>query len=523
VTIQDPHGGTTASHGRARLWLALLLLLIVAHLPALAHPRAIDDEQIYSVVAREMLHGGRPYLDVVERKPPLLFVVYAAVLGAAGPRNWFALHFTALAWTLTTMAGLYLIMRRRFDRETGAIAGLLYGLFAMWADFRSLALNGELLMNLPIVLALLVAFAPERPRWRPDLLLAGGLIGVGALLKQPAAIAGLALGLYVLSPWYRRSRGLGVADSLWHGSALTLGFAVVLALAGVVLWRLGILREALYWSILDHRDPIGPGTLHYWKRAAENTTFFLLETAPLLLGAAASFIPRVSRTTWGRYPAERWGVVVLLAVSVFGVSVNGQFLYHYYLQLLPPLCLLAAPVFRMALIEPVERTALLPGRRVLTGWLGLTLLLFTTVDTAGFWLHRRDTVAGRWVREHAAPEDRLFVWGQGDRVVGIFLDADRRPASRFIATFPLTGHVFGGYPPAWGRAYEDRNQMSGAWDTLRLDFAAHPPRFIVDASVVGSGVRYPLERYPILSQLVATSYRPAARTPDGIVYERLAP
>jgi len=511
------------SSGRIRLWLALLVVVIAARLPALAHPRAIDDEQIYSVAAREMLHGGRPYLDVVERKPPLLFVVYAAVLGAAGPRNWPALHFTAIAWTLATMAGLYLILRRRFDRETAAIAALLYALYAMWADYRSLALNGELLMNLPIVLAILVTFAPDRPRWRPELMLAGALIGIAALLKQPAGIAGLAIGLYVLSPSYRRSRNLGLRDSLWHGFEQVLGVACVLALTGLVLWRMGILREALYWSVLDHRDPIGPGTMHYWRRTFPNTTFFLLETAPLCLGAAAAFIPSVARKTWGRHPAERWGLVLLLAVSILGVSVNGQFLYHYYLQLLPPLCLLAAPVFRLVLADPFERTALLPGRRVLTAWLVLTFAVFTTVDTIGLWRNRRETAAGVWVREHSKPLDRLFVWGQGDRKLGMFLDADRRPASRFIAPFPLTGHVFGGYPAEWGYAYEDRNQMSGAWDTLRLDFAAHPPRFIIDAEAVEHRTRYPIARYPFLAQLVVTSYRVAARTPDGVVYERFVP
>ena len=103
------------------------------------------------------------------------------------------------------------------------------------------------------------------------------------------------------------------------------------------------------------------------------------------------------------------------------------------------------------------------------------------------------------------------------------LDADRRPASRFVATFPLTGHVFGGYPAAWGLVYEDRNEMPGAWDALGPDFAAHPPRFIIDAEAVEPGARCPLARYPALSQLITNAYRPAARVRDGVIYQRLAP
>ena len=133
-----------------------------------------------------------------------------------------------------------------------------------------------------------------------------------------------------------------------------LGFAGGLALAGVVLARIGILGEALYWSILAHRDPVGPSTWHYWDKALSNTPYFLLETAPLWLASAASFVPGIAERTWGRFPAERGALGVLLAVSLFGVGVNGQFLFHYYLQLLPPLCLLAAPGLRLVLTESFD-------------------------------------------------------------------------------------------------------------------------------------------------------------------------
>ena len=39
---------------------------------------------MYSVVANEIVDGGRPYVDAVERKPPLLFWTYAAVFKVAG-------------------------------------------------------------------------------------------------------------------------------------------------------------------------------------------------------------------------------------------------------------------------------------------------------------------------------------------------------------------------------------------------------------------------------------------------------
>src|SRR2546430_7052675 len=127
-------------------------------LPSLLHPQPIDSEAMYSVVANEIVDGGRPYIDAVERKPPLLFWTYAAIFKAAGKFNWKALHAVALVWTLGTMAGLYVIGQRLFDRATGLVAALLYSVFQPWLTSKDLAFNGELLMNLPLVWAWAIAF-----------------------------------------------------------------------------------------------------------------------------------------------------------------------------------------------------------------------------------------------------------------------------------------------------------------------------------------------------------------------------
>ncbi len=117
---------------------------------------------MYSVVANEIVDGGRPYADAVERKPPLLFWTYAAVFKVAGKYNWKALHIVALVWTLCAMAGLYVIGRELFDGNTGLIAALFYGVFQPWWTWKTLSFDGEMLMNLPIILAWAIAFDPTR-------------------------------------------------------------------------------------------------------------------------------------------------------------------------------------------------------------------------------------------------------------------------------------------------------------------------------------------------------------------------
>src|SRR5262249_21378987 len=59
------------------IWiLALVLLTVATRLPLLRLDRPIDDEVVYGVVAQTIVDGGVPYVNAVERKPPLLFYVY---------------------------------------------------------------------------------------------------------------------------------------------------------------------------------------------------------------------------------------------------------------------------------------------------------------------------------------------------------------------------------------------------------------------------------------------------------------
>jgi Dolichyl-phosphate-mannose-protein mannosyltransferase len=500
--------------------LGLGLFVFLTRLPALLAYRAIDDEQVYAVVANEMVHGGRPYIDAIERKPPLLFVLYQQIFDLAGSYNWLAVHLVMVFWTLATMLVLYGIARRLFDRTTGFWAAGLYGLFFLWADYRNLALNGELLMNLPVTAAVAVAFWRGRSRVRPELVLAGALVALAFLLKQPAGIAALAVGLYLLVRGYGGGeRRLPWGYPLLHGALLTLGFAAVLGGTALWLWHEGILREALYWTILNHDLPYGPATWKFWQGALERGGFFLLATLPLQLGALESIRRGLKGgTLWEDRRPEFIGLLLLFGVSLIGVSASGQFLYHYFLQLLPPLVLLAAPVFTefwgAAGSVPPGRL----GRRILGGWLALSAVAFLVVDTAGVIRHDQPGEAGVYVLKHSDPQDRIFVWGQGDRYTGLYLDAQRRPAARYIASYPLTGHIFG----VWKLNLDTSSRVvPGAWDALWADFAAHPPRFIIDTDGILQPVTYPITHYPALLDYVRRNYRLVFRAHDGTVFERI--
>jgi len=484
--------------------LALVLLTVVTRLPSLLHPWSIDDEAVYSIVGNEIVDGGRPYVDAVERKPPLLFWLYAAIFEATGKFNPAGLHVVALGWTLATMAGLYVIGRQLFDRGTGLVAALLYSVYQPWGTFKNLAFNGEMIMNLPLVWACAIVFARSSLRLRPELLVAGALLGAAFLLKQPAAIAAVPLGIYLLLPTYRTSRRLTPTASLIHAFLLTAGFFGVLGVVIAVLQKQGILRDAFFWTITAHANPhvfLGKGAL--------SILAFLACCFPLVVGAILSL--RDKRGLWSENSAKRTALLILLAASAIGAAAGGRFYPHYYIQLIPPLALLAAPYYARIwscrdqpphwLLRPATSYALL----------ALTVVAFFIASYVGLASRRQATEAGRYLFKNSAPGDRLFIWGHS---TPIYLESRLRPACRYILTFPLTGRVFGGRLPG----VDTRKWIvPGSWNLLEEDFSKHPPVFIVDLEH-GSEERYPVRDFPILARLLEEHYRPVLQRSWGVIY-----
>jgi 4-amino-4-deoxy-L-arabinose transferase-like glycosyltransferase len=492
--------------GRFRLAaLGIIFLTIASRLPSMVQPQAIDSEAMYSVVANEIVDGGRPYADAVERKPPLLFWTYAAIFKVAGKFNWKALHFVALVWTLCAMAGLYVIGRELFDRNTGLIAALFYSVFQPWWTWKNLAFDSETLMNLPIIWAWAIAFRRSSSRVRLELFPAGVLLAAAFLLKQPAAIAAVPLGIYLLLPSYRASRSLTRMNSIIQASMLTAGFSVTLGLVTIVLWKQGILYDAFYWTIADHDVP------HvFWQKGIVNTLTFLGVCLPLVFGAILAC--RDKERIWVGRTAERTALLGLLAASAIGAAAGARFYPHYYVQLIPPLVLLAAPYYAQLWSRKIQPPHWLLRPKVTYAWLALTVIAFSIKHWTGLAPRRIPSEAGQYLFTHSARADRIFVWGQTPE---IYLDAHRRPACRYITTFPLTGYVFGGPIPG----FDTRSRISpGAWSTLEQDLARHPPTYIVDVQPDPKSAQYPLKNFPILAKLLSERYQPVAHTAEGVIY-----
>jgi len=220
---------------------------------------------------------------------------------------------------------------------------------------------------------------------------------------------------------------------------------------------------------------------------------------------------------WRDKHAELWTLILLFVAAVIGLSEPGRFYPHYYIQAVPILCLFSAPIYASAW----------SGKRVYSFWplnskpsriwLALTALAFFISHAIGVKQACGDSPVGEYLLSHSRSTDTLFVWGQS---ANLYLDAQRRAATRYIATFPLTGYIFGS-PLSWDPSFDTTDRIvPGAWEKLKSDFTRALPDYIVDCDAARTVPRYPLSRFPYLKAIVENCYELQLRTVGGDIYRR---
>ena len=329
----------------------------------------------------------------------------------------------AVVAALVVAATMLLTLRLARGRITAVTAGLLAATVGASPFIESFTLSGELLASLPTVLSLLCfcVYLEGRERvWPANRLFltlagAGALTGIAMLVKQSALDAGLAAVVFLL--WRERRRGLAPVAVLVGGALVPIAVAALSAAR---------LSEWLY-AVVGYRfdgDSIVTGSMP--ARAHQ----FWLSLPPA--GKALGVLALLAAAGWRRSPllARIW-----VGAAVLGVLGGGNFHPHYYLQLVPPLSLLAAVGVRtLWLSAPRPTIAAAGAAAAATLAVAIPVAWATPAQQAEtIWpadphlIH--DAVLARYVRAHTRPQQRvLAVWADAD----LYYLANRRPAVRYF-------------------------------------------------------------------------------------------
>ncbi len=337
---------TTPRHRWAQ---ALILLLVALAIRAwdFGNPVIKVDEQYYLLGGDLMRHGAVPFLDIWDRKPLGLFVLFAGIRMLPGNGILaYQLLATACAWATAIVVGR--AARTIGANDRGALAaGALYLL--------SISLVGGGGGQAPVFYNLLMAIAAlltldlpaKAAAGRTGAIVASGigaclLAGVAIQLKYTPMFEGAFFGLAHMG-YFLRARGswakLVPAAAIWALS----GLAPTLVAIGWYYAKGPASFDAFWFAnftsiALRRGYPASDLAMRLLGIAAQ--------LSPLLIAAGLTWRARPRHDVAGETMLVGYGWLGSALVGFFAI---GTFFDHYALPLVAPLAILAAPMLGRSL------------------------------------------------------------------------------------------------------------------------------------------------------------------------------
>ncbi len=321
--------------------LMLLAFAVLTRMRDFGNPVAHVDEQYYLLVGDRLLHGARLYIDLWDRKPPGLFLLFAGFRLLPGD-GFLAYQLVGTACTAATAWLIWFAARRMaLVPPAGLAAGAAY---ILWLPLLSGG-SGQspVFYNLAMMAAAVLTL--ELPRWAErramgPIILSGTvaclLAGIAIQIKYTPLVEGAFFGLAHL--WY-----------LWRARA-RVGAILLAALAWMAM---GLLPTLLVIGYFWMSAPAAFDA--FWF--ANFTSITLRRGYPAakiigrLAGIGGQLLPLIvcAVFAWAKGP-KREGLTltrIWLAFALVAFAMIGAFFDHYALPLVAPLALAAAPAFAM--------------------------------------------------------------------------------------------------------------------------------------------------------------------------------
>lgn len=507
-------------NGRPAFAVLLAVTLLLAHAPALGHPRELPnpDEAQLIAGALTLRHEFAPWrsVDLSTSGPVSVFPLLV------GPADFQQARWLAALAVATTLVLGWLALTTRRDDGFARIGALpVVAFFVFMQDIELFQFSSEhvaitLLAGAAGVWLAATAHGEKLPS-RPAAFGLGVCLGGAVMAKLQSVPCVAWLGLFtgtlmLLDGRVRRARRLAVCGALLAGGLLVpAGFALLAAGQGVLADFIHsyALNNVHYVSGMEHYS-------HSYEPASVWGLNYLLKPAALLLLAGLLASRRFA-------PADRWTALLALgwlAAAIVAIMLPGRNSRHYWFFVFGPVLFALGAVISPAWRASLTRWPALAARQ---RWAQLALVAFLLgLPVAHRLASSRDLAlagslaepqtvqgAGEKIRGLARPGDALTIWGW-------------RPEL----------HVFSGLPQGTRDAHSQWQIAAiPQRDYYRRRFLADldrtKPRFFVDA--VGPGgfgftdrAAAGHETFPPLAELIRTHYTFLGETEAMRLYVRHA-
>ncbi|MEP7203439.1 MAG: hypothetical protein ABI894_12565 [Ilumatobacteraceae bacterium] len=471
---------TTADWRTSRLamGIGLTVLAFALRAPTLVTRFFDPDEAAIGVQGMVVRAGGTLYTDIYDRKPPLPPLLYAASFSLTDSTD--VRPMRVLVTVLLAAAGLVVAMDclHRYGPRHAWLAGVMTiaGAMSLFPSDAGAA-NYAHFALLPGTIAIVLAR-------RGTLLTAIG--------------AGLAIGVAILC---RQSWLLGVVPACvsiglrgrWRYTGPFLAAAAATVATTGFYAPLGSFWE---WNVTNSPGFVFAST-STWAALGRGIASVLgfAMFHPVIIGAVgASAVATVAAIRRRSLPVDidLW---LWVASGLAAWAAGLRFFGHYWLQVLPPLVLLALPI----VVDWTRR-----GRAVVIVGIAVPMVAaWILLFVPGSFHHRPNpTALADYIRSHTTSSDRVFVWGSYPEVL---VAARRLPAGDLVHTDFVVGRSGGRNNPAETLA----SAIPGAAEIMLDSLAADPPEMILDTSTAPNlgYENYPTSLIPELERFIHDGYQ----------------
>ncbi|MGE7204790.1 hypothetical protein ACQKJZ_03815 [Sphingomonas sp. NPDC019816] len=322
--------------GRGAVLLLLSIIALVARAQTFGNPVIGFDEQFYLLVGDRTLHGALPYVDIFDRKPIGLFLLYAGARSLGGD-GFLAYKLVAAGFVIATAYGVQQVARRFAGAKGGIVAAILY---ILWLNL----MEGEGGQSPVFYNALMLAAAAAvlravegRGRLFAQGAVAMAAVGCALQIKYSVLPEGVAFGCILL--W----RGWRMRVSMVRLAGMASGWIALALLPTVMAYgvyaAMGLGSAWLFGNVLS----VGGQAARPFVDELEGLAACVGILSPLIVAIAFG-------RPWRRVPAEArdgFGVLLIwLTVTVAAVLLYGRFgSPHYAMPIVLPAVIVAAPVF----------------------------------------------------------------------------------------------------------------------------------------------------------------------------------
>lgn len=299
------------------------------------------DESLYLLVARSLLNGTPPYIEVWDNKPPGIFIIFYLAISFLGD-SVVSIRILACFSVAITSYFLYKLgcLLNENNKKIGLLSGILYLLFSLNND--GVAANTEIFFAPFVVITFYLFFKTKNYTYFTFLGL-GLLLGIAMQLKYVVFmdfIAYLLIATHYLHFKIKNTNKFKILLSLNIFSSI--GF--ILPFLAVALYFIGVghFEEYIYATVIANSKYIDATefSLSNFLPAIIYQIYinFLLYLCLLL----SPIYIKYSKNTILKDKIILCYFIIWVSLTFIATLLSKRFIDHYYLQLLPPLCLLSS-------------------------------------------------------------------------------------------------------------------------------------------------------------------------------------